>query len=122
MLKPLSQLLNFATQIKSVEATNNIKIYVNGINCELNLSCRGEFCFFSVVKIGLTIIKMMTPLRAHSCLLQVYEFVTECVQYGIRRGVEVKGGELKQRKKSLSSRREKDRKDIRKMPKTFVKF
>jgi hypothetical protein len=30
------------------------------------------------VKIGLTIIKMMTPLRANSGLLQVYEFVAPC--------------------------------------------
>lgn len=32
-------------------------------------------CFFSSWRIGLTIIKMMTPLRAYSCLLQVCEFV-----------------------------------------------
>lgn len=60
----------------SVEgAAKNIKMYVNGINFKLNLSCRGKFCFLE--EIGLTIIKMMTPLRAYSCLLQVYEFVTE---------------------------------------------
>lgn len=53
--------------------TENIKIYVNDINSKLNPSCRKNFVF---VKIGLTVIKMMTPLRANSGLLQVYEFVT----------------------------------------------
>lgn len=52
--------------------------YVNHINFKLNLSCRGWIlcgCFFLCCccflffteKIGLNIIKMMTPLRAYSC-------------------------------------------------------
>lgn len=51
--------LKFPIQMKSVEATENIKIYVNGINCQ---------CFF-LCQIGLTAIKMMTPIAAlsHAC-------------------------------------------------------
>jgi hypothetical protein len=35
-----------------------------------------SLCAVLCWEIGLTIIKMMTSLRAYSCLLQVYEFVT----------------------------------------------
>lgn len=59
------------------EITYERRKYVNHINFKLNLSCRGWIlcgvfflcccCFCSPPKIGLNIIKMMTPLRAYSC-------------------------------------------------------
>lgn len=63
---------------------------------------------------------MMTPLRAYSSLLQVYEFVTQCEKGKkveeweiLKKGIESLVGD--QGEKGLAA-------NFPKMPKTFVKF
>lgn len=94
---------------KSVAAPTNIKIYVNGINFELNLSCqKNRICSF-LLEIGLTIIKMMTP-TLHCVLIQAcYKFMNlwlnayECSECSIGGGGSPEG---RQRLDSARLRRE----------------